>query len=78
MLADGLTDSDNSTFDELFAAFELPEQQSVNFSKKYKKKTNDYVFCFQNLGFTFPIINSKSVSITTTLIKYCPFVATHC
>ena len=42
MLADGLTDSDNSTFDELFAAFELPEQQPVNFSKKYKKKTFNY------------------------------------
>ncbi|CAF0774413.1 unnamed protein product [Rotaria sordida] len=29
MLADGLTDSDNSTLDDLLAAFEIPEQQNL-------------------------------------------------
>ncbi len=43
MLADGLTDSDNSTLDDLLAVFELPDQQNpetlqqtVNLFKKTK------------------------------------------
>jgi hypothetical protein len=51
MLADVLTDSDNSTLDDLLAGFELPDQQNpetfqqiVNYSSKKLLKTILIIF----------------------------------